>query len=110
MIILSIVKISPIPEKRKEILSILRSIRGPTQAISGCLDCRICEEDGDDGEILYLEHWQSWEAFMRHIRSDIYSRMLEAMELSRQEPEVSFFEVSAIRGMDLLMAVRNRKS
>jgi quinol monooxygenase YgiN len=110
MRILSIVTIAPIPEKRKEILSILNSIRGPTQAMSDCLDCRICVEDGDEGTILFLEHWQSWEAFMRHIRSDIYTRMLEAMELSREKPEVSFFEVSALRGMDLLKAVRDRKA
>lgn len=77
--------------------------------MSGCLECRIWEGDGDEGEILFLEHWQTWEAFMRHIRSDHYSRMLEAMELSREEPEVSFFEVTTLRGMDLLKAVRNQK-
>jgi quinol monooxygenase YgiN len=109
MKILSIVTIYPFPEKRKEILSILNSTRGPTQAMNDCLDCRICIEDGDEGAILFLEQWQSWESFMKHIRSDIYSRLLEAMELSREEPDVSFFEVSAMRGMDLLKAVRDQK-
>lgn len=110
MMILSIVKILPASGKREELLRVLRSIMGPIRAMSDCLDCRICREEGDDGEIIFLEHWESWEAFMRHIRSELYGRMLEALELSRHEPEVSFFEVSAMRGMDLLKAVRSQRS
>jgi quinol monooxygenase YgiN len=108
MRIFSVIRLSPIPEKRKEILSILRSVKGPTQAKSSCLDCRICEEDGDDGVIVFMEQWLSWEAFMQHIRSDIYARVLEAMELSRDEPDVCFFEVTAIKGMEFLRAVREK--
>jgi len=110
MMILSIVKIAPIPGKKEDILCVLSSIKGPIQAMSDCVDCRICLEEGDDGEIVFLEQWVSWEAFMRHIRSELYGRMLEAMELSRREPKVSFFEVSAMRGMDLLKAVRSQMS
>jgi quinol monooxygenase YgiN len=106
MMILSIVKIAPLPEKRKELLDILRTVKGPTQAVNACLACHISEEEGDDGVIIYQEQWQSWEDFMRHIRSDIYAKMLEALELSRQMPDVCFYEVSAIKGMELLNAVR----
>lgn len=110
MMILSIVKIVPAPGKKEELLCVLRSILGPIQAMSDCHDCLLCHEDGDDGEVIFLEHWESWEAFMRHIRSELYGRMLEAMELSRHEPEVSFFEVSAVQGMELLKAVRGHRS
>lgn len=106
MRILALVKIISTPENRKEIIEILVSIKGPMQAIQGCLACSICEEQGDEGIILYMEHWRTWEDFMRHIRSDLYARMLEAMELSSKEPEVSFFEVSAMKGMELIEAVR----
>ncbi len=109
MRILSIVKIAPLPEKRVEILRILSSIKGPVQAISACLDCCICEEESGEGMIVYIEQWQSWEAFMRHIRSEIYTKILEAIELSREMPDVSYFEVSSIKGMDLLNAVRSEK-
>jgi quinol monooxygenase YgiN len=109
MKIFSVIRIKPIPEKRKEILCIFRSVKGPILAKSGCLDCIISEEDGEEGAILFMEQWQSWEDFTRHIRSEIYSKILEAMELSRQMPNVSFFEVSAIKGMELLSAVRNQK-
>jgi quinol monooxygenase YgiN len=109
MRILSIIQIAPIPEKRAEILQILCSIKEPVQAISACLDCRVCQEEGGEGLIVYLEQWQSWEAFMRHLRSETYAKILEAIELSREMPNVTFFEVSSVKGMDLLKAVRSEK-
>ncbi len=109
MRILSLVKIVPTIENRKEVLDILNSMKGPTQAIHGCLACDICVEEGDEGVIMFLEHWRTWEDFIRHVRSDLYARMLEAMELSSKEPEVSFFEVTAMKGMELIEAVRNPK-
>lgn len=109
MRILSLVKIAPTPENRKQVLDILFSMKGPTQAIHGCLACNICMEEGDEGVIMHVEQWRTWEDFIRHVRSDLYARMLEAMELSRNEPEVSFFEVTSMKGMELIEAVRNPK-
>ena len=105
----SIVKIKPTPGKRKEILDILLSVKGPTQAINGCLECCICEEEGDERIIFYMEQWATWEDFIRHIRSDRYTRILEAMELSMEKPDFSFFEVSAMKGLELIESVRNTK-
>jgi quinol monooxygenase YgiN len=109
MRILAIVQIDPLPEKRAEILQILSSIKEPVQAQSACLDCRVCQEDPGDGMIVYLEQWQSWEAFMRHLRSETYAKILGAIELAREMPSVAFYEVSSIKGMDLLNAVRSEK-
>jgi quinol monooxygenase YgiN len=109
MRILAVIQIAPIPEKRAEILQILGSIKGPVQALRDCLECRVCQEESGEGMIVYLEQWQSWEAFMRHLRSETYAKILEAIELSREMPSVAFFEVSSIKGMDLLNAVRSEK-
>jgi len=109
MRVLSIIKIDPVPEKRVEILRILASVKGPVIALGACLDCHVCEEERGEGMILYLEQWNSWEAFMRHLRSELFGRILEAMELSREMPDVVFYDVSAVKGMDLLNAVRNEK-
>lgn len=107
MITLSIVRIAPLPEKRREVVNILLSIKGPTQAVPGCLACHVCEEQGEDQTIICVAQWQSQEELFRHIRSHLFTRILEAMELSGSEPEISFFRVSGIRGMDLVEAVRN---
>jgi quinol monooxygenase YgiN len=104
---LSIIKILPSPEKRKEVLDILISNKGPIQANHSCLACSICDEEGD---IVYIELWRTGDDFVRHIRSDLYTRILGAMELSRKTPEVSFFEIKSVKGMELIEAVRNPDS
>ncbi len=107
---LSIIKIVPISEKRKEVLDILVSVKGPTLAESGCLDCCICEDQGEEDTIIFLEQWQSMEELYRHIRSSLYSRVLEAMELSRERPEVYFMKTAEINGMELITELRKAGS
>ncbi len=53
-----------------------------------------------------MECWDSEEEFERHIRSDMYRRVLEAMELSQVPPDLKFHHVADTRGMDLVEALR----
>jgi hypothetical protein len=41
-----------------------------------------------------------------HLRSDLYRRILAAMELCRHPPEVSFHYASESKGFELIEAVR----
>ena len=106
---LSTLRIFPTREKRRQVLGLLRSVQGPTQAEPHCLACRIYEEDGYQEAILYLEWWDSEERFEGHVTSDLYRRVLEAMELSRIPPEMSFHRVAETRGMELIEALRGSK-
>ena len=99
-------RIFPPRQQRRQVLSVLRSVQGPTQIRPGCRCCRIYEEDGYEEAILYMECWDSEEEFERHIRSEMYRRVLEAMELSRMPPEVQFHRVAETKGMDLVGALR----
>jgi len=104
--ILSIVKIAPLLERRNEVLEILLSVKGPTLAVSGCLECCICEEHGDEYAIIYLEKWLSEDLLYRHIRSELYSRVLEAMELARETPQVFVVDIGTAEGMKLIREIR----
>ena len=42
--------------------------------------------------------------------SDLYSRVLAAIELSRIPPELHFFYIKETRGMDLVEAIRSRSN
>ena len=105
------VRIAPVQEKRDEVLDILLSMKGPTQAESGCLACWILEEFGEDAAIVYVEQWRSSAEMHRHMRTPLYARILQAMELSRTEPQVCFFEVVESSGLELVEQARtnNRK-
>ncbi len=103
---LSMVKISPLPERRQEVLDILLSMKGPTQALGGCLNCGIYLEYGEEPAIVYLEEWRTAAEMYRHMRSSLYGRLLEGMELSQSAPEVCVYEIAATCGLELIEAVR----
>jgi quinol monooxygenase YgiN len=104
---LSMVKISPVPGREQEILDILLSVRGPTLADAGCLECSILEEHDDESAIVYLEKWQTGEQLCNHIRSAIYSRVLKALELSSREPGIWFHEITVTQGMEVIERLRS---
>ena len=56
----------------------------------------------------YAEQWESEEALREHIRSDLYLRLLSAIELSQRPPEVSFYYATETRGFDLVETIRKQ--
>ncbi|GEM_PF-917674 len=109
--ILSVVKISPHPDNWKEVIDILLSLKGPTRVSSGCLDCSLAQEENEESRtILYIELWNSWENLRHHIRSRKYSRLLGALDLSGIPPEVNFYQISDVKGMEIIEAERDPDS
>jgi quinol monooxygenase YgiN len=105
--LISIVRISASAGREDDIVDILQSVRGPTLASSGCLECSILEEREDEKTILYLERWRSPADMSNHIRSALYGRILKALELSEGEPQVSFYEIQSSQGMELVEKLRS---
>ena len=70
------------------------------------MDCGVYTDQGEMQTILYLEQWQSRELLDRHIRSELYFRVLSAMELADEPPEIYFHEVSDTRGLEYVEALR----
>ncbi len=104
--ILSFAKINPLPGKQQVVVDILRSVIGQTRVKSGCVDCAVYTNQGEAQTILYLEQWQSRKTLDRHIRSELYFRVLSAMELADEPPEIYFHEVSDTRGLEYVEALR----
>ena len=103
--ILSLVKIAPHSDKLKEVIDSLLSMKGPTRVSAGCLDCSLAEmENEDTPTIIYIELWNSWEDLRRHIRSRNYNRLLESLELSCLPPSVIFYQISEVKGMEVIEA------
>jgi quinol monooxygenase YgiN len=53
-----------------------------------------------------MERWDSQPEFERHIRSELYRRILAALDFSRKPPEVVFDFVTASKGMELIEDLR----
>ena len=105
---ISLLKLKPIPEKRQAVLDVLRFVKERSQMKLGCLECVIYQECDQDPTILYMERWQSKETMDRHIQSDVYLRVLNTMDLCRERPDIRFHEVSDTKGMEWIAALRHK--
>ena len=88
------------------IIDVLESVKVVIANLPDCLECSVAVEAEEDGQVFYMEQWRTREALDRHLRSPLYSRVLEAIELSRTVPEIAFFEVSGVGGLELVEKAR----
>ena len=72
------------------------------------MGCACYEEHNDQRSVLYMEQWELKEHLDRHIQSSLYNRVLCAMDLACEVPEIFFHEVSKTMEMDLVEALRAR--
>jgi quinol monooxygenase YgiN len=108
--IISLIELVPGLDRRQAMLEILHFVATRLARNPGCVRCRIYEGLDENHTILYVEQWESEQALYNHIQSSSYLAVLNAIDLGRTEPRISFHEVSDTRSMDLIEALRNRKN
>jgi quinol monooxygenase YgiN len=109
--ILSLIKITPHPKTRHEILEILRIAEFVVRTKTGCLEANVYLKKFEENLILYLELWQCREDFEKHVRSSQYDRILAALDLARDPPEVNYFEFDGpLGGLEVIKAIRTQET
>lgn len=103
---LSLFRIYPASGYAHKVVDVLESMKVALASMPDCLGCTIAFETEDDGAIVYAERWNSHDALQAHLRSSLFGRVLEAMEYSRKQPEVDFFTVSCLGGMEIIREAR----
>jgi len=107
-VIFSVIGLSPSLKNRGQLLEILRSVVDLTRPRPGCVGCWLSEEEFLHNHVLYAEQWETEEALHEHIRSDLYLRLLSAIELSQlvlpREIPLSLPSELAHRRPDILAA------
>jgi len=93
--------------KREELRRALAAWIGPTQVESGCMNCRILQEDNEPRSFRYEAQWKTQDDLMRHLRSEHYKRLLVLMDLGEEPPVVEFHTVTETKGLDLIQRARN---
>ena len=107
-VVFSIIKLFPSARQRAELIEILRSVQDLTRPLRGCSACWLSENDFLHNDVRYVEQWESEPALHDHIRSDMYRRVLAAMELSKKPPEVRFYFSSENKGFELIENIRRK--
>ena len=105
--ILSIIELTPSPGKREKVLELLRFCIDRLSTKGGCLDAGVYQASDQDGTILYLERWDSSEDFRRYVQSDFYLGILNAIDLAKELPKINFLEVSNMKSLELIVALRS---
>ena len=107
-VVFSIIRLFPLPKQRAQLIEILQSVRDLTRPATGCVGCWLSDEEQLHNHVRYAEQWDSEEALHEHIRSDLYRRVLAAMELSKRPPEISFHYTSETKGFELIENLRRQ--
>jgi quinol monooxygenase YgiN len=96
-----------LPRKhKKDVFEALVRFKQLTEISMGCISCHINRDVEKTNTITYSEEWQSRHDLEKHIRSPNYRQVLEIIELSVQEPEIKFFTVSKIEGLEVVKTIR----
>ncbi len=95
------------PERRDEIVTMLRGLVGRVSVSTGCLKCRLYQDVVDVNMVCWEEEWRTREDLYRHIASTQYREILAALDLATTKPEVRFEHVSNGQGMELIASVRS---
>jgi quinol monooxygenase YgiN len=105
-VVVTILKIVPMDGKREVLLEILHSIENALRGRAACVDCRVFEQPVGERAVLYFDQWLSIEDLTQHIQSELFLRMLVAMELAVLRPEINFHEIIATRDLSWVKALR----
>jgi quinol monooxygenase YgiN len=91
-----------------EALKILRSTAKWSSVKPGCLSSRIYEEVQEDSVLMFEEIWRSEEDLEYHLRSDAYQKVLLVLEMAVKQPEIRFYTISSMTGMETIEKARSR--
>jgi quinol monooxygenase YgiN len=104
--IFSVISLSPSIKNRGQLIELLHSLLDLGRVCPGRVGCWISDEDSLQNRIIYGEQWETEETLHEHIRSDLYRRLLSAIELSERPPEVVFYYTNRTAGFELIESLR----
>ncbi len=98
------------PDLVQRAVDLLRSSIEVIDAKAGCHACMLARDAVEEGRVHYIEEWSSDDAFQRHLHSGEFQRVLVAVDMCSEEPEVTIGNLSGHSGLAYLLKLRNQKS
>lgn len=98
------------PADVSQAVQLLVSAVGRTEATPGCTECSVARDATDDGLVHYRESWESEAGLQQHLKTDVFRRVLTAMDMCNETPKVTVGNVSGRRGIACLQELCDRKN
>jgi len=106
--VIAVIEFVPVTNKRDALIQALRYVGEHVRLRPECISCGVFEAADSTMHVLYVEQWESPKGLDAHIRSSLYLRILQAMELAAEAPKISFHEISRTRSLELIEQLRCR--
>ena len=88
--ILAILRMKVLSEKRLELSQTIASLVGSIRMESGCNRCDFCQSTEDGNRLFLLEEWDTQENLMSHLKSRRFKVLRGAMNLLKEPYEMVF--------------------
>ena len=93
--ILVIIRMKVLGEKRKELSQTITSLIGSIKEEKGCRSCEFCRDMEDRNELYILEEWNTRENLNSHLKSERFKVLRGAMNLLQDPYEMMVYTVTA---------------
>jgi quinol monooxygenase YgiN len=98
--ILVIIRMKVLSEKRMELSQTITSLAGSIRMEKGCQRCDFCQSMEDENRLFFLEEWDTQENFKDHLKSRRFKVFRGAMNLLREPYEMMFHTVFHPAGVE----------
>ena len=95
--ILVIIRMQVLPEKRKELSQTIVSLIGSLRTEKGCLCCDFCQCMENENELRIFGEWDTRKNLNSHLKSERFRVLRGAMNLLQESYEMVFHTVSAVK-------------
>ena len=92
--ILVIMRMKVLAEKRKELSQTIASLIGSLRTEKGCRRCDFCRSMEDENELSLLEEWDTRENLKSHLKAERFRVLRGAMNLLQEPYEIIFHTVA----------------
>ena len=93
--ILVIIRMRVLAEKRKELSQTIASLVGSIRTEKGCQRCDFCQSMENENELFLLEEWDTEGNVKGHLQSERFRVLRGAMNLLQEPYEMMFHTVTA---------------
>jgi quinol monooxygenase YgiN len=101
--ILVILRMKVLTEKRKELSQTIISLLGSIRTKKGCRSCDLCQSLQNEDELCLLEEWETLENFRAYLKSELFKVVRGAMNLLEEPCDATAYTLHHSEGMGELM-------
>ena len=92
-------------DQQAQAVSILRPLLEPTRVTRGCLNYRVYRDLEDGTALLLAQAWASEGDLARHARGTDFQKVLAAIELASEQPEIEINTIASTHGLEFVEAL-----